>query len=198
MDQRLITWARQVKQRRQTPYPTLWLFTDAARLPNPLPVIARLPAHISGVVLRHDADPNRVTLGRAAAKICRQRRILLVVAGDGRLAAALQAGLHLRDGTWPDHIRPKNKLLTSSAHSGPDIIRARSTGAKLIFISPAFATASHPGEPALGHLRWLRLARLAPPAKACALGGISGQKIKTLSHSCCAAGSITALSEQHS
>jgi thiamine-phosphate pyrophosphorylase len=195
MDQRLTTWARQVKQRRKTPYPTIWLFTDAARVPNPLPFIARLPAHISGVIFRHDADPNRAALGRAVARICRRRRLTLVVAGDARLAAALQAGLHLRDGNWPGPIRPKNKLLTSSAHGAADIIRARRTGAKLIFISPAFTTASHPGERALGHFRWLHLARLAHPAKASALGGISGQKIKILSNLCCAAGAITALSE---
>jgi thiamine-phosphate pyrophosphorylase len=193
MDQRLLTWARQVKQRTKSPYPALWLFTDETVLPDPLPIIARLPPGISGVVYRHDAAPNRLALGRAIAKLCRQRRITLVVAGDFR-AAGPHAGTHLRAGRWPGRIRPGKHLLTASAHTGPDVIRARRAGAKIIFISPAFPTASHPGAPVLGHIRWLRLARLAHPAKACALGGITGQKIKILSHFCCAAASIRAIS----
>jgi thiamine-phosphate pyrophosphorylase len=193
MDHGLITWARQVKQRTRTPYPTLWLFTDEAVLANPLSAIARLPRHICGVVYRHDAAPNRAALGRAIAKLCRQRRITLAVAGDSRLAAALNAGVHLRDGIWPGLRRPTG-LITSSAHTALTVCNARRAGAAIIFISPAFCSASHPGQPALGSIRWRHLARLAGPASACALGGISGQKIKMLAQQCCAAASIRALS----
>jgi thiamine-phosphate pyrophosphorylase len=194
MDQGLLSWARQVKQRTKTPAPTLWLFTDEQACPDPLPIIRHLPAGISGVVYRHDAAANRLPLGRAIAAICRQRRIALVVAGDVRLAATLNAGIHLRGGKLPGQLRRRRNLITSSAHTGAEIIRARRAGAELIFISPLFPTASHPGASALGHIRWLQLSRLVHPAKACALGGISGQKIKILSHQCCAAASIRALS----
>jgi thiamine-phosphate pyrophosphorylase len=194
MDQRLLTWARQVKQRQSNPYPTLWLFTDATVLPNPLSLIATLPAGLCGVVYRHDTAPDRLALGRAIAKLCRQRRIALVVAGDARLAAALHAGLHLRAGRWPDHTRPHHALLTASAHNPAEITRAKRAGAKLIFISPVFPTASHPGAKPLGNILWLRLACFVQPAKAYALGGISGHKMKTLANSCCGAASIRAIS----
>ena len=74
--------------------------------------MARLPRRLAGVVFRHDHDPDRVSLGRDIAKICRARGLLLVVAGDVRLAAALRAGVHLRGGRWPGNVRI-NGLATS-------------------------------------------------------------------------------------
>src|SRR5580692_5856621 len=101
MDDRLIAWARAVKSRGGASRgPVLWLFTDERRLPDPLAAVARLPAG-AGVVFRHDADPRRAELGRALAKLCRRRRLVLAVAGDWRLAVALRAGLHLRGGRRP-------------------------------------------------------------------------------------------------
>ncbi|MGI4945219.1 MAG: hypothetical protein ACRYHQ_32435, partial [Janthinobacterium lividum] len=100
MDRRLAAWARQVKARGGKAgggLPALWLFTDAVRLPDPLPAIARLPRGC-GVVFRHDGVPNRAALAAAAACLCRRRGLLMVVAGDPRLAAAVGAGLHLRGG----------------------------------------------------------------------------------------------------
>ena len=198
MDQGLLTWARQVKQRRRNKLPVLWLFTDAVRQPNPLPSIKALPPGISGVVLRHDDTPGRAALGTRIAKLCKARRIALVVAGDARLAARLHAGVHLRGGHWPGHPRPKSGLRTASAHSMAEIIRARRAKAEIIFISPAFPTASHPGGRSWGAWRWRRLAACAPPAKAYALGGITGRTIKQLAGISCGAASIQALSNHFS
>src|ERR1041384_7766902 len=100
MDSRLLAWAF-ASRRRGPKLPRLWLFTDARRLPDPRPAIARLPRGLAGVVLRHDAEPGRAMLGRDIARICRARRLALVVAGDARLAAVLGAGVHLRGGRWP-------------------------------------------------------------------------------------------------
>jgi thiamine-phosphate pyrophosphorylase len=172
MDAKLLAWARAVSRRRNCPpcLPPLWLFTDARRLADPRPVVARLPKGLAGVVLRHDADPERAALGRDLARMCRARRLKLVVAGDPRLAAALGAGMHLRGGRWPAGapIAPRRQgtLLTSSAHSGADLRRAARAGAVLAFLSPAFATKSHPDAAALGPLRWARLARGAASPKA--------------------------------
>src|SRR6185437_11143044 len=96
--------------------PTLWLFTDARRLPDPRPAVARLPRGLAGVVLRHDGEPGRAALGRDLARVCRTRRLALVVAGDLRLAASLGAGVHLRAGRWPGIPRRHRGLITSSAH----------------------------------------------------------------------------------
>jgi thiamine-phosphate pyrophosphorylase len=190
MDQGLLSWARAVKRRRKSRLPVLWLFTDSRRLSDPLPAIAALPRHLCGVVFRQAEDS---ALARAVAKLCRSRNIALVIAGDARLAAAEKSGLHLRAGRRPGLSRPRPGLVTSSAHSLPEIRRAGKAGAKIIFISPAFATGSHPGAPALGAYRWLNLARRAQTGKAYALGGLDGQKIISLARLCCGAAGIDAM-----
>ena len=161
MDLKLLAWGRAAMRRHHgNGLPTLWLFTDAARLPDPRAAVARLPRHIAGVVLRHDSDPDRAALGHDLARICRSRRLALVVAGDVRLAARLGAGVHLRGGRWPGPLR-RPGIVTSSAHNQQDLRRAARNGAHLVFLSPAFATASHPGAPALGACRWALLASRA-------------------------------------
>jgi thiamine-phosphate pyrophosphorylase len=203
MDQRLIAWARAVKARwhplllpqGEGPFvlPPLWLFTDARRLADPRQAAARLPRGLAGIVLRHDNEPTRAALGRALAGICRARRLALVVAGDARLAAALGAGVHLRGGRWPGLVRPRRRLVTSSAHSVPELRRAARTGARLVFLGPAFATASHPGVAALGPVRWAALARRTR-LPVLALGGIAGDSAQRLPrHLCRGAGAIGAL-----
>jgi thiamine-phosphate pyrophosphorylase len=57
-------------------------------------------------------------------------------------------------------------------HGRAGLARARRLGADGGFVSPAFPTASHPGAPCLGPLRWAALARaLGRPAMA--LGGVA-------------------------
>jgi thiamine-phosphate pyrophosphorylase len=220
MDARLVAWARAVKARRRTdtlrrPIPALWLFTDALRLPDPLAAAARLPPGLCGVVLRHDDDPNRAALGRRLRALCRRRRLALVVAGDWRLAWRLRCGLHLRAGRWPHAAKPRTAMrsgaargvfVTSSAHSATELQRARRRGVRLAFLSPVFATGSHPDAAALGVRRWAALAAavtshglagrgLAGHGLAvAALGGIDGSTARRLPRMTCAgAGAIGAL-----
>ena len=190
MDSRLLAWAY-ASRRRGSKLPPLWLFTDARRLPDPRPAAARLPRGLAGVVLRHDGEPGRAALGRDLARICRARRLALVVAGDPRLAAALGAGVHLRAGRWPGVLR--RRLITSSAHGGADLLRAYRAGAGLAFLSPTFPTLSHPDVAALGPARWARLAGAARLPVA-ALGGVDGLVIRRLPRRICrAVGAIGAL-----
>jgi thiamine-phosphate pyrophosphorylase len=205
MDAGLLAWGRAVKHRQaknsqakhrhakhRAALPPLWYFTDAARLPDPLPAIAALPKTLCGVVLRHDAAPNRLALGRKIAALCRARRLALVVAGDARLAARLHAGLHLRGGAR-GLVMPRG-LVTASVHNPAELARARRAGASLLFISPVHVTKSHIGAPVLGGAGWRRYARLAGREKSAALGGISGRTIRGLGPNCRAAGAIEALS----
>jgi thiamine-phosphate pyrophosphorylase len=118
--------------------------------------------------------------------------LLLVVAGDVRLAAALRAGVHLRGGRWPGPLRIKG-FVTSSAHSQIELCRAARAGARLAFLAPVFPTSSHPGAPSLGPTRWSALARVVPVSVA-ALGGIDGGSVRRLpSRLCRVAGAIGAL-----
>ncbi len=201
MDAKLLAWARAEQRRRGRPpgLPPLWLFTDSRRVADPRPVVARLPKGLAGVVLRHDGEPGRATLGRDLARLCRARRLRLVVAGDPRLAAVLGAGVHLRGGRWPAGApmlaRRRGALMTSSAHSLAELRRAARVGVDLAFLSPAFATRSHPGEAALGPLRWGRLARGVALAVA-ALGGVGGVSVRRLPRGLCrGVGAIEALGQ---
>jgi thiamine-phosphate pyrophosphorylase len=194
MDQRLIAWARAVKRRNRLPHPVLWLFTDA-RGPDPLAFARHAPAGprggLCGIVLRSPLD---AAASAKLARACRERRLALTVAGDWRLARALGAGLHLRDGHKPAHAPRAWPFLTSSAHGAASLRRARAAGA-LAFLSPAFPTASHPGAPALGPANWSRLASdhgVAAPHGVAALGGITGRTIRRLPRAI-AAGAIGAL-----
>lgn len=214
MDRKLIAWGlrptRQTGVDRHTrasngpavshcrrPLPRLWLFTDSVRLPDPRAAVAQLPRGRAGVVLRHDHDPARAELGRDLARICRARRLLLVVAGDARLAASLKAGLHLRGGYRLGPVHPRG-VITSSAHSVSDLLRAGRSGVDLVFLSSAFPTASHAGAPALGPLRWAATARHRTPSAPtlALLGGVDGTTVKRLpSRLFQAVGAIGALSD---
>jgi len=191
MDATLLAWGRAKAARGRT-LPPLWLFTDQVRLPDPRAAVARLPRGMAGVIFRHDNDPGRAALARDLARICRVRRLILVVAGDWRLAANLRAGTHLRGGRRSGPVRPA-RFVTSSAHGMADLVRARRAGARLVFLSPAFPTASHPGAPSLGCSRWSALARRAGISVA-VLGGVDGLSIRRLPpHLCAGAGAIGAL-----
>ena len=196
MDQRLVGWARAVKARRGAKAtgaePVLWLVTDRERLADPRPAVARLPAGLAGVVLRHDGDPARRRLAIDLARLCRARRLVLAVAGDWRLAAAVGAGLHLRGGRRPAAAPRRLPVWTSSAHDVADLVRARRAGAAIALLSPAFATRSHVGSAALGPVRW---GLAAGHCGAGALGGITGATIRRLApRRCRAAAAIGALS----
>jgi len=191
VDAKLLAWSRAVASQGRA-IPPLWLFTDSHRLPDPRAAVARLPCGLAGVVFRHDDHPDRAALGRDLARICRARRLLLVVAGDVRLAAALRAGVHLRGGRWPGPVRIKG-FVTSSAHGIADLRRGSREGADLAFLSPVFPTASHPGTQAIGPARWTHLTRRASIAVA-ALGGIDGTTVLGLPWRYCRAiGAIGAL-----
>ncbi len=153
-----------------------------------------LPPGLCGVVFRHDGVAERAALAQQLSAICRARRLALIIAGDTRLALALRAGIHLRGGLRPDFVRlPRTALRTASVHDQRQLHRARGSLANIVFISPAFATRSHPGAKALGGHRWRALARRAAPAKAYALGGLDGRLVRRLGPICRGAGAIDAL-----
>ena len=166
--------------RRSWRGPSLLLVTDEARLPDPLPAIARLPAG-AGVVVRQYGEDHRLALATAIAVLARRRRLVLLVAGDWRLAARLGAqGLHLPEGLARHGVlapalgwrRQRRALLSMACHSPAALGRAATLGADAALLSPAFATASHVGAKPIGPLRfglWAKRARLP----VLALGGLT-------------------------
>lgn len=156
--------------------PARLLLSDPARLPDPRAAARRLPAG-SGVLAR-DMPPAPL---RALARLCQARRLRLFVAGEGRVALALRAGLHLPDRRPTRHLLPFLAArrggaawawLSVAAHGRAGLARGRRLGADLVLLSPVFPTRSHPGASALGPWRFAALAgRAGRPVLA--LGGMT-------------------------
>lgn len=175
----LMTAGRRLVARLGPGLPRLVLVLDR-RLDDPLAAVAALP-HGAGVLLRAPTPDAMRTLGRAVAPLCRRRGLVLIVAGDWRLAEAIgAAGLHLpeavaRHGRLGPALawrrRGADRLLTVACHGPAALARARALGADAALLSPLFPTRSHPGAPALGPTRFRLWARGAG-LPVIALGGV--------------------------
>jgi thiamine-phosphate pyrophosphorylase len=159
--------------------PSVWLFTDdrLGTEPMVLAAVAALPRG-SGVVFRHYGMPleaRRKLLARIAPVARRHGHRLLVgkpwtgVAADG---VHLPAFCHL-----PRHRR--FGLVSAAAHSRRALAEAFATGADIVFLSPVFATGSHPGAPALGPVRF-GLAGRGSRGPVVPLGGMTERRARRL------------------
>jgi thiamine-phosphate pyrophosphorylase len=158
-----------------TSWPKFFFFTDEVRGIDPLLAARRLPVG-SGIVFRHYGAPDREALAKKLARIAKEKRLVLLVAGDWKLAARVGAhGVH-----WPEGLARhgvgvqgrRNWLVTVAAHSPLALNRARQIKAEAAFLSPVFPTISHPEAKALGSLRFALMSRNVG-IKVIALGGIS-------------------------
>ncbi len=158
----------------------LVFITDAARVPDPAGVIAKLPAG-SIVICRDYKHGDRLGLALKLKTLCRKRRLVFLVAGDVALARTVGAdGAHL-----PEHLlttRPNLmgfSFITAACHGRMALRRAARLGVDLALVSPVFETRSHEGAGALGLHRFARLVADAPLALA-ALGGVNVRSVKKL------------------
>ena len=162
------------------PLPRLWLMTDErVAEAEMLAAVARLPRG-AGIIFRHyshSAEKRRV-LFEQVRQLARRKRLVLLLAGDARTAQAWRAdGWHGRR-----TVRQMRPMLHSApAHDIPEMRKAERAGAALLFLSPVFATRSHPGERILGRVRFGLLARQAQRA-VIALGGMNAQRARSLPH----------------
>lgn len=149
---------------RRRQLPETWLFTDSRSGDALWPALARLPRG-SGVIFRHYdvAAPERAGLLRRVRAATRRRGLLLVIAGQAH--GIRGDGVHNRRGAG---------LLTAAAHGRAQLVAARRRGAQLVFVSPVFATRSHPGGRTLGQVRFGLLIRGAGVPVA-ALGGMTAR-----------------------
>ena len=154
---------------RRHPLPTIWLMTDE-RIGDLLGAVRRLPRG-AGVVFRHYATPagERRRLWRAVRRIARARGLVLVRAGAEPLPGEMGVyGRASGDGvrTWP-------------AHDRREALAGKRAGAEALFVSPVFATRSHPGAAALGARRARAIgAGLGMPLVA--LGGVDARRFRSL------------------
>jgi thiamine-phosphate pyrophosphorylase len=192
--------------RRERRVPDLVLFTDEERLADPAAAIEHLPRGTmarnrpcgrAAVVVRARNGDSREALIRALAPLCRRRGVALIVAGDVRLALRIgAAGVHLSEAAVRGRglsalalprrgaKGARRLLVTMAAHSLAAVLRAQRLGADAVFLSPAFATGSHPGRRPLGGVRFAALIRAARRDGArtpvLALGGVTAATAKSL------------------
>jgi thiamine-phosphate pyrophosphorylase len=154
------------------PIPTLWLMTDE-RMGNDLwAAIESLPRG-AGIVFRHYATTRveRQALFVRIARVARRKHLILIRAGSQRLGK--EAGIHGPGRTAPNGIR------TWPAHSRAEAVAGKRAGADALFVSPVWATRSHPGAGGLGPSRAAGIARgLGLPV--IALGGMDATRFRPL------------------
>lgn len=157
--------------RRHPPLPSLWLMTDERQGEQLLAAVRALPRG-GGIVFRHHRTPPapRRSLYEEVRRIARARRLVLVLAGAPRQAAAWRAdGTHGKDGRRAG--RPA--IRTAPAHDRREVVAAMRAGADVVFLSPLFPTRSHPGARTLGRVRF-GLAHRGLRVGIVALGGVDG------------------------
>lgn len=161
--------------------PTRLFIAERSRGIDPLAIAARLPRG-TGIILRDYGADDRERYAQRLAALARRQGLLLLIAGDARLAASLgAAGLHLprrRLFARPPYRRP-DWIVTAAAHDRLALRRAGDIGVDAVLVSPVFATGSHPDATPLGPHR---LARLIEEASlpVYALGGIDRQTMRAL------------------
>ncbi len=151
--------------------PRLWLMSDERIGDALMPAIKSLPRG-SGVVFRHyslSPSARRVLFDAVRVECIRQHHMLLL-AGPPRLARLWRAdGAH-------GYMRG---CVSSPVHNMRERVAAERRGAEIMFVSPVFATRSHPGSRTLGKARFSRLSRGARAA-VIALGGMNAPHAKSL------------------
>lgn len=168
--------------RRQPPsarLPRLWLFTDE-RVADAalLRAVRRLPRG-SGVVFRHYGleSAERGGLFATVAALTRRRGLVLLAAGQAPGRGA--AGTHCPAHAIAPRSRRQPGLISASAHNLRELAEASRAGAHLVFLSPVFATRSHPGGRTLGPMRFAMLAHLVR-CPVIALGGMNAWRFRRL------------------
>ena len=159
--------------------PRLWLVTDErVDMASLLRAAARMPRG-SGIVFRHHATPGdaRRRLYNALHALAWRRGLVLVVAGTARLALGWRAdGFHGRSSSGAGDRR---LIRTAPAHDLAQLRAAERGGADIIFVSPVFATRSHPGGRTLGRVRFAALVRHTK-VKVIAMGGMDAKRAASL------------------
>jgi thiamine-phosphate pyrophosphorylase len=158
--------------RKRHSLPKLWLMTDERLGDGLLPAIRALPKG-SGIIFRHyGLEPTaRRALFEAVRTIARRNRHLLLLSGNHHGWG--EAGRHGR------RAARKSGIHTAPAHSIRERVAAERAGADLLFVSPVFATLSHPGASGLGRIRFGLMIRSAK-RPVIALGGMDAKRARSL------------------
>lgn len=170
------------RQRPAAALPDIWLFTDERVATGDLLAAARRLPRGAGIIFRHyrTAEAERRALFAALRRIARRRSLCLLLAGSDAEAARWGAdGAH---GRVHDRIARARFLRSAPVHDSAELRAAERQGVDYVFLSPLFATRSHPGARPLGPFRFAALAARAR-LPVMALGGVGsgdGGRVKRL------------------
>jgi thiamine-phosphate pyrophosphorylase len=156
------------------PVPRLWLMTDERQGDGLFGALDRLPPGRAGIVFRHyrSAEAERRRLFEEVRRLARRRRLMLLLAGPPEQARDWGAdGSHGRG--------PGSGFRSAPVHDLSEIRAAERDGTDLLFLSPVFATRSHPGARPLGPTRFNHLARRTR-LPVIALGGMTAIRARRL------------------
>jgi thiamine-phosphate pyrophosphorylase len=130
--------------------------------------LRRLPRG-SGVVFRHHATGarERRMLFRRVVRIARARGLVVVRAGER--AGFGEDGVH--------GAGRRSGLRTAPAHDRREAVAAVRRGVDVLFVSPVFATRSHPGASGLGSRQARRIVQ-GLPVVVIALGGMDARRFR--------------------
>lgn len=155
--------------------PKIWLISDARNDAVLEQALKRMPRG-SGFIYRHYHldDPARFKRFQALLKVAKACEHTIILADSALTAREWGA-----DGTygpplshWP---RRRDTIHFATVHSMRELALANRTGSDAALVSPVFTTASHPGTPVLGPVRFRLLARHAQ-MPVIALGGMDEAK----------------------
>ena len=147
--------------------------------------LAALPPHCGVLIRRAERCKNARAL-HALVRAARAERRCVLIGGDWRLAWQLGAGAHFSEAALRRMGRQRPRQPASAAvHSHAALQRALRQNVALIFVSPVFATLTHPHARPLGALRFAQwaqhLTRRAHAPALYALGGMNAKNWRRLS-----------------
>ena len=160
-------------RRRHSALPRLWLLTDERQGEALWEALRSLPRG-SGVIVRHYSLPPT----RRAALLRRIRRVgrglVLAWSGTAAQAEALRA-----DAVYGADLCPSCLPRLFPVHNLREIVTADRAGGALLFLSPVFATRTHPDAKPLGPRRFAVLAHTTR-TPVIALGGMTSRRARSV------------------
>ncbi|WP_417620771.1 thiamine phosphate synthase [Parasphingorhabdus sp.] len=139
--------------------PRIWLFTDQRNDHHLARAIKKLPRG-SGIIFRHYHLPESIRQSRfkLVQQLARRHGHMLILADMPKLARCWHAdGAHgLARHRWQTAGLPSS----APVHNSREIHQANRAGTDIFFLSPVFATRSHPGQRPLNRMQVRRLADL--------------------------------------
>ncbi len=168
-------------------------FTDLKKISNPFSIIKNLPKNSLIIIREYDLEwHKREAFAAQIIALAKPKKIKVLIGKDFNLAKKLKAdGVHFSDfdhSSWQFFKKksyPKKFIFSLACHSFKSILRAQKLKPDLIFISPIFASSSHPDVKPLGLKNLAKITFKTKKAnyfssRIRALGGINFTNLKRL------------------